>query len=231
MPQYSGFRLIPRPRRELPRAGRKIPHYRPVRRPDRTRADWPCFRLRKLPDGLIAVSAVVERDGVDLADAPVQQGCQGERIAVKRPVFQLHVEPSAEAARHGRDDRVLPGIIQQTVGGGKAVSIQIPVERPADYGGVKDINAARFVIAGVQLLLRRPCQKQQIQLLRRQLVRPAGSYFRSCPSPPIRAVSSSMRSSGNGGSHNGFKAMDMSFMGLSSAAARLELSAPQRRHL
>ena len=120
---------------------------------------------------------------------------------------------------------------QLPAGGGKAVSIQIPVERPADYGGVKDINAARFVIAGVQLLLRRPCQKQQIQLLRRQLVRPAGSYFRSCPSPPIRAVSSSMRSSGNGGSHNGFKAMDMSFMGLSSAATRLELSAPQRRHL
>ena len=38
-----------------------------------------------------------------------------------------------------------------------------------------------------------------------------------------------MRSSGNGGSHRGFMAMLMSFMGLSSAATRLELSAPQRR--
>lgn len=127
------------------------------------------------------VSAVVERDGVDLADAPVQQGRQDERIAVKRPVFQLHVEPSAEAARHGRDDRVLPGIILQTVGGGKAVSIQIPVERPADYGGAKDINAARFVMAGVQLLLRRPCQKQQIQLLRRQLVLTCRFLFSQLP--------------------------------------------------
>lgn len=54
-------------------------------------------------------------------------------------------------------------------------------------------------------------------------------YFRSCPSPPIKAVISSMRSSGNGGWHSGFMAMDMSFMGLSSAATRLELSAPQRR--
>lgn len=54
-------------------------------------------------------------------------------------------------------------------------------------------------------------------------------YFRSCPSPPIKAVISSMRSSGNGGWHSGFMAMDMSFMGLSSAAMRLELSAPQRR--
>ena len=31
-----------------------------------------------------------------------------------------------------------------------------------------------------------------------------------------------------GGSHSGFMAMDISFMGLSSAATRLELSAPQR---
>ena len=54
-------------------------------------------------------------------------------------------------------------------------------------------------------------------------------YFRSCPSPPIKAVISSMRSSGKGGWHRGFMAMDMSFMGLSSAATRLELSAPQRR--
>ena len=48
------------------------------------------------------------------------------------------------------------------------------------------------------------------------------------PSPPIRAVISSIRSSGKGGSHRGFNAMDMSFMGLSSAATRLELSIPQR---
>ena len=48
------------------------------------------------------------------------------------------------------------------------------------------------------------------------------------PSPAMRAVISSMRSSGNGGSHRGLMAMDMSFMGLSSAATRLELSAPQR---
>ena len=49
------------------------------------------------------------------------------------------------------------------------------------------------------------------------------------PSPAMRAVISSRRSSGNGGSHSGFMAMLMSFMGLSSAATRLELSAPQRR--
>ena len=48
------------------------------------------------------------------------------------------------------------------------------------------------------------------------------------PSPAMRAVISSMRSSGNGGSHRGLMAMDMSFMGLSSAATRLELSVPQR---
>ena len=54
-----------------------------------------------------------------------------------------------------------------------------------------------------------------------------GSYF-ILPSPAMRAVISSMRSSGNGGSHRGFMAMDMSFMGLSSAATRLELSVPQR---
>ena len=49
------------------------------------------------------------------------------------------------------------------------------------------------------------------------------------PSPAMRAVISSSRSSGNGGSHSGFMAILMSFMGLSSAATRLELSAPQRR--
>ena len=44
----------------------------------------------------------------------------------------------------------------------------------------------------------------------------------------MSAVISSMRSNGNGGSQRGFIAMLMSFMGLSSAATRLELSAPQR---
>lgn len=37
-------------------------------------------------------------------------------------------------------------------------------------------------------------------------------------------------SMGKGGRHKGFMAMDISFMGLSSAAQRLELSLPQRRH-
>ncbi len=49
------------------------------------------------------------------------------------------------------------------------------------------------------------------------------------PSPAISSVISSIRSSGNGGSHKGFIAMDISFIGLSSAATRLELSFPQRR--
>lgn len=51
----------------------------------------------------------------------------------------------------------------------------------------------------------------------------------SVPSPPIRRVSSSIRSSGKGGRHNGFMAMDMSFIGLSSAAIRLDESFPHRR--
>ena len=51
----------------------------------------------------------------------------------------------------------------------------------------------------------------------------------SLPSPPISSVISSIRSSGNGGSHRGRRAMLISFMGLSSAADRLELRAPQRR--
>lgn len=38
----------------------------------------------------------------------------------------------------------------------------------------------------------------------------------------MSAVSSSIRSSGNGGNATGFMAMDISFIGLSSAAARLE---------
>ena len=54
-------------------------------------------------------------------------------------------------------------------------------------------------------------------------------YFK-LPSPPIRAVSSSIRSTGNGGSHNGFMAIAMSFIGLSSAATRLDDSFPQIRH-
>ena len=37
-----------------------------------------------------------------------------------------------------------------------------------------------------------------------------------------------MRSMGNGGSHKGLKAMDISIMGLSSAATRLETILPQR---
>ncbi len=48
------------------------------------------------------------------------------------------------------------------------------------------------------------------------------------PSPPIRAVISSMRSRGNGGLAKGFIAIDISFIGLSSARTRLELSSPQR---
>ena len=47
-------------------------------------------------------------------------------------------------------------------------------------------------------------------------------YHRSSPSPAMAAVISSMRSSGNGGSASGRSAMLMSFMGLSSAATRLE---------
>ena len=53
-------------------------------------------------------------------------------------------------------------------------------------------------------------------------------YF-SLPSPAIRSVISSIRSSGKGGEPIGFIATLISFMGLSSAAILLELSAPQRR--
>ena len=49
------------------------------------------------------------------------------------------------------------------------------------------------------------------------------------PSPPICAVISRMRSRGNGGSQRGFMAMDISFIGLSSAAMRLESILPHRR--
>ena len=52
--------------------------------------------------------------------------------------------------------------------------------------------------------------------------------YRTLPSPPMRAVISSMRSRGNGGALSGRMAMLMSFIGLSSAATRFELSAPQR---
>ena len=50
-------------------------------------------------------------------------------------------------------------------------------------------------------------------------------HFNS-PSPPISLVISSIRSKGNGRVETGFMASDISFMGLSSAAIRLELNAP-----
>lgn len=56
------------------------------------------------------------------------------------------------------------------------------------------------------------------------------NYFR-LPSPPIILVISSIRSMGKGGELIGFMAMDISFMGLSSAATRLELKAPHTLHL
>lgn len=49
-------------------------------------------------------------------------------------------------------------------------------------------------------------------------------YSSIVPSPPISAVISRIRSRGNGGSQRGFIAMDISFIGLSSAATRLESS-------
>lgn len=55
------------------------------------------------------------------------------------------------------------------------------------------------------------------------------SIYLTAPSPPMSAVSFSIRSNGNGGNATGFMAMDISFIGLSSAAARLECSTPQRR--
>ena len=51
-------------------------------------------------------------------------------------------------------------------------------------------------------------------------------HFNS-PLPPISLVISSILSKGNGGHETGFIASDISFMGLSSAAIRLELNAPQ----
>ena len=44
----------------------------------------------------------------------------------------------------------------------------------------------------------------------------------------MSAVNSSMRSIGKGGQQSGFMAIDMSFIGLSSAATRFELILPQR---
>ena len=52
-------------------------------------------------------------------------------------------------------------------------------------------------------------------------------YYQICSSPPIRRVSSSIRSIGNGGDDTGFIAIDISFTGLSSAAIRFELNVPQ----
>ena len=57
---------------------------------------------------------------------------------------------------------------------------------------------------------------------------PAFFYGLRLPAPPMHSVSSSTRSIGNGGCASGFMAIDRSFNGLSSAAVRLEESAPQR---
>lgn len=46
----------------------------------------------------------------------------------------------------------------------------------------------------------------------------------------MSAVSSLIRSIGNGGKHSGFNAMLISFIGLSSAATRFEVRAPHMRH-
>ena len=51
------------------------------------------------------------------------------------------------------------------------------------------------------------------------------TYFR-LPSPPIKAVNSSIRSSGKGGSQRGFIAILISFIGLSSAATLFDESLP-----
>ena len=57
----------------------------------------------------------------------------------------------------------------------------------------------------------------------------AAAYSR-LPLPPISRAISWMRSTGKGGAASGPRAMDRSFRGLSSAATRLELRAPHRRH-
>ena len=56
------------------------------------------------------------------------------------------------------------------------------------------------------------------------------NYHFNSPSPPINLVISSIFSNGNGGDEIGFIANDISFMGLSSAATRLELNAPHNLH-
>ena len=55
------------------------------------------------------------------------------------------------------------------------------------------------------------------------------SYMK-LPSPPIRLVNSSILSNGNGGEVRGFMAIDISFIGLSSAAIRFEESFPHLLH-
>ena len=55
-------------------------------------------------------------------------------------------------------------------------------------------------------------------------------FFVIFPSPAINSVMSSILSSGNGGSATGLMAIDISFMGLSSAAIRLDESPPHLRH-
>ena len=54
-------------------------------------------------------------------------------------------------------------------------------------------------------------------------------FYFSFPSPAIKSVISSIFSSGNGGNATGFIAIDISFMGLSSAATRLDESTPHLR--
>ena len=55
----------------------------------------------------------------------------------------------------------------------------------------------------------------------------SSGYHFSSPGPPISLVISSIRSRGNGGEDTGLMAIDMSFIGLSSAATRFELNVPQ----
>lgn len=55
------------------------------------------------------------------------------------------------------------------------------------------------------------------------------SHYFILPSPPMSAVISSIRSNGKGGSHKGFMAIDINFIGLSSAATRFEDNSPHLR--
>ena len=71
------------------------------------------------------------------------------------------------------------------------------------------------------------------KIIVKQYVRIYGVRFYpwdNCPSPPMRAVISSIFSNGNGGWESGFIAIDISFMGLSSAATRFELKCPHLLH-